>query len=216
MTGTWLIVEASLPNLQSHEGRQETIRNFVKPVIDMFQSNLNTFHFFFEPKGLLLRLRSEERFVNDTLKPYIEERLAALNMPNRSVRVEAGYSEQQDYGQGWEVALKIFEIGSRSAILQTDRTQLGIQFNEGKFGHLLLNQWGYSIEEEAHFHFRALIERLVVIFSGADFEMVERKLPQVLKETQTTFLQQIVDAVRLNMKESTQTISLRRNQSTLS
>jgi hypothetical protein len=195
-----------LPHLDTHEGRQEAIRRFVKPISEAFQPQLRTFHFFFEPNGLLLRLEAEDTIVSETIKPYIEKRLTEMAASNQSVRVDPGYTEQQDYGQGWELALRIFELGSRSAILAAENsagtTRLGSQFNEGKFVHLILNQWGYAISEEAVFHFNSVIERLAVIFSSGNMEVVARRVPQFLGEMQQTFLQQMTDIVKRKMSEA--------------
>jgi hypothetical protein len=148
-----LIAEAMLPNLGSREGRREAIREFVKPIMDRFQPNLQTFHFFFEPNALLLRLRADDRFVAETMRPYLEETLREMKMSTRSVQVEANYTEERDDGRGWELALKISETGSRSAILSSEaqigNIMLDTQYNEGKFVPLFLNQFGYSIEEDA-------------------------------------------------------------------
>jgi hypothetical protein len=205
MAIVWLIIETMIPNLDKHEGRREAIMKFVEPIVERFQANLQTFHFFFEPNGLLLRLRGEDGFLTGTIKPWVEEKLTQMNASSRSVRIEADYSEERDYGQGWELALKIFEIGSRSSILsgvsQTGRVQLGNEFNEAKFAHCLLNQWGYSIDEEAVLHFNTVVERYAVIFSSINFARVQAKLPQIIAEMQMQYLQQIADDIRRRMVE---------------
>lgn len=129
-----------------------------------------------------------------------------MTASKQSVRVDPGYTEEQDYGQGWELALRIFELGSRSAILAAEgsagATRLGSQFNEGKFVHLILNQWGYAIKQEVVFHFNSVVERLAVIFSAGNMEVVGRRVPQFLGEMQQIFLQQVADSVKRKMSES--------------
>jgi hypothetical protein len=145
------------------------------------------------------------RFLREELKPYIERMLSDMNAANPSVDADPGYTERGDYGEGWELSTKIFEVGSRSAILSaeadTGDITLGAQFNEGKFVHLLLNQWGYSVDREAVFHFNGVAERLAVLYSRGNPSLVERKLPQIMEELQNRFLQQIVDTVRGKMAE---------------
>jgi len=54
---------------------------------------------------------------------------------------------------------------------------VGKEFNEGKFMHLLLNQWGHLTRQETRLHFSIVGERLAVLYSGGNISLVERKLP---------------------------------------
>lgn len=204
MPSAWLIVEALFPNLQP----REAILTLVKPVVDRFQSSLETFHFFFEP-NLLLRLKADEALLTNEVKPYTERMLAGMSAVNQSVRIDPHYTEQSDYGDGWELATKIFEMGSRSAMLRAEadagNITLGPQFNEYKLTHLLLNQWGYSIDREAQFHFNKVGERLAMLsmlHHQRSQDFVERKLPSIIDEIRNRFLQEIVDTVERKMTES--------------
>lgn len=201
MTDVWLITTASLPNLDRHS----IIRSLVKPVIDNFQDNLSTFHFFFEPY-ILLRIKAEEDLITQQIQPYIERRLSELNATNPSVHIDPSYSEEPSYGEGWEIAQKMFEFGGRSAILKAEsdigNVQLGPEFNEGKFMHLLLNQWGYSTRQEALLHFKIVGERFAVIYSGTNIDLVRERLPQILSQLESRFFSQIEDSVRRTITES--------------
>jgi len=200
MTDSWLIVEANFPNLSP----RSIIRDFVNPVIDEFENSLSTFHFFFEPH-LLLRIKADRNFISEHIKPYVDRKLADLHVSNPSVRIDDSYTEEPDYRDGWGVAQRIFEFGSRSAILGAEseegRVQLGPQFNEGKFMHLLLNQWGYSRSQEAHLHLKVVGERLALIHSGSNIELVRTKLPQILRELENSFFPRIDDLVRRVMAQ---------------
>lgn len=195
MSNVWLIIEASFPNLRS----RDIIRNFVKPVVDKFQESISTFHFFFEPH-LLLRIRADKSMVTDEIIPFVNQKLTDLGVSNPSVDVNPNYSEQADYGEGWNVAQKLFEIGSLSAILKAEsdsgNVALGPQFNEGKFMHLLLNQWGHSTDQEARIHLNVVGERLAVLYSGGNICFVEEKLPQIISQLQGIHFQQIDSMVQ--------------------
>jgi hypothetical protein len=74
--------------------------------------------------------------------------------------------------------------------------KLGPQFNENKFMHLLLNQWGYAIDQEASIHLFAVAERLAMLFSEGDVELANKKLPDIWSRLQNKFLQEITDLVK--------------------
>jgi hypothetical protein len=200
MTDSWLIVEANFPDLNP----RSIIRDFVKPVIDESETSLSTFHFFFEPH-LLLRMKADKNSLVGKIKPYVDRKLADLHVSNPSVRIDDGYTEEPDYRDGWEIAKRMFEFGSKAAILKAEseggHVKLGSQFNEGKFIHLLLNQWGYSRSQEAHFHLKAVGERLALIHSGSSVELAKTKLPQILRELENDFFPRIDDMVRRIMAQ---------------
>ena len=200
MSSGWLIVEATFPSFK----RREVIRRVVKPVVDKFQRQLETFHFFFEPH-LLLRIKADERCLADGVKPYVEQILSSMNALSPSVHIDPHYTEEPDYGDGWDVATKIFELGSKSAILRAEadanNIRLGPQFNEGKLLHLVLNQWGYSVYQEATLHFRITVERLAMHFSRGNLDLLERKYPDIIKELQNGFWQEIVKVVSTKIAE---------------
>lgn len=207
MPSTWLIVEASFANLDRMESRREVVRRLVKPAVDKFHESLETFHFFFESQ-FLLRLKADESILRGEIKPHIERMLADMNAVNQSVRIDDQYTEELAYGDGWELAQRIFEIGSRSAILRAEadagNISLGSEFNEWKFVHLLLNQWGYSIYEEAIFHFRKVGERLArlsMLLHHFNQNALERKMPAIIQELQNRFWEQIADTVEKKMTE---------------
>ena len=194
MPDSWLIIEATFPNPDA----RSIITQFVKPVIDRFGRNLSTFHFFFEPY-LLLRIKADKNFIIQSIQPDVIQRLSALNAVGRSVRVDDSYTERPSYGDGWDVAQRIFELGSKSAILKAEsdvgNVTLGPQFNEGKFIHLLLNQSGRSRNQEAHFHLKCVGERLAVEYCGSNIGLVRRKLPQIIADLQNNFFPRIDNLV---------------------
>jgi len=200
ITDSWLIVEANFPDLSP----RSIIRDFVKPVIDECGNSLSTFHFFFEPH-LLLRMKADKNSLVERIKPYADRKLADLHVSNPSVRIDDGYTEEPDYRDGWEIAKRMFEFGSKAAILKAEseggHVQLGPQFNEGKFIHLLLNQWGHSRSQEAHFHLKTVGERLALIHSGSSVESAKTKLPQILRELENDFFPRIDDMVRRIMAQ---------------
>ena len=199
MSDRWLIVEADFQTLQN----QDIIRRFVKPIVDEFDGRFITFHFFFE-RQFLLRLKAEETLLTESVIPFIDRKLSALNAANRSVRVDAGYTEEHDYADGWQLAQRIFEVGSRLAILKSEASVgnvvAGPQLNEGKFVHLLLNQSGYSTGGEAEFHSERLVERLEMLYSGFNIALVNRKHGQILAELRNNF-QTIAELVNRRITE---------------
>lgn len=103
---------------------------------------MSTFHFFFEPY-LLLRIRADKDFIAQHIQPYVVQKISALKVVAPSIRIDDSYTEEPDYEDGWKVAHRIFELGSRSAVLKAEsevgNVRLEPQFNERKFVHLLLN-----------------------------------------------------------------------------
>jgi hypothetical protein len=201
MPDVWLIVEATFPNLQG----RDIIRRFVKPIVDEFDGRFVTFHFFFE-RQFLLRMKAEERLHTESIMPFIERKLTELNATNRNVRLDRGYTEEHDYADGWVLAQRIFENGSRASILiaeaQAGNATAGPQFNEGKFVHLVLNQCGYTIEREASFHFDRLVERLEMLYSGFNLDTVNRKHHSICEEVWNSFGQPIKQLVGARITES--------------
>jgi len=99
---------------------------------------------------------------------------------------------QADYSfgeEGWLYAQRFLEIGSRIALLSRlvrygkkplSAGRLDSQFNEGKFVHLLLNQYGYSTTDEANFHSLGTIERTLRSFQiFSKLESVEKSLQEL-------------------------------------
>jgi hypothetical protein len=201
MSNTWLIVEASFPALDA----RNIIRTFVKPIIDHFENSIVTFHFFFEPH-LLLRIESEEDFVIRQLRPYVEQKLGELKAVIKSVIIDGKYSEAPNYRDGWEVAKKMFEYGSRAAIkiaeCEIQAITLGSDFNEGKFMHLLLNQFGHDRRQEAIIHLKVVGERLAIEYSNGNMKKVEERLPEICRQLRTQFFPQIDGLVKTAMTKS--------------
>ncbi len=200
MPDVWLIAEATFPNLQS----RDVIRRFVKPIVDEFDSRFSTFHFFFE-RQFLLRVKADERLHTESIIPFIESKLTELNATNRNVRLDRGYTEEHDYADGWALAQRIFENGSRASILiaeaEAANATAGPQFNEGKFVHLLLNQCGRTIEREASFHFDRFIERLEMHYSGYKVDTVNRKHGGICQEVWNSFGERIKQIVKTRIAE---------------
>lgn len=185
------------------QGR-EIIRRFVKPIADEFDGRFVTFHFFFE-QLFLLRVKADERLQSESIMPFVERKLTELNAMSCNVRLDRGYTEEPDYLEGWGLAQRIFEDGSRAALLMADaevgNARAGPQFNESKFIHLLLNHCGYSTELEAGFHFESLVERLEMLHSGYNMDIVNGKHRQIFKEAWNSFYRPIEQLVRTRIAE---------------
>lgn len=152
---------------------------FVKPIVDEFDSRFTAFHFFFErQRQFFLRMKADENLHTESIIPFANRKLDELNAANRNVRLDRGYTEEQDYSNGWILAQRMFENGSRAALLMAEAeagiATVGTQFNKGKFVHLILNQCGDTIGKEASFHFDRFIERLEVHYSGLNLDTVNR------------------------------------------
>jgi hypothetical protein len=200
MPDVWLIAEADFPNLQS----RDIVLRFVKPIVDEFDTRLTTFHFFFE-RQFLLRVKADENLHTESIIPFVNRKLTELNATGRNVRLDRGYTEERDYGNGWSLAQKIFENGSRAAMLMAEAeagsATVGVQFNTGKFVHLLLNQSGHTIPNEASFHFERFIERLEVIYSNFNFDIVNRKHQGITQEVWNAFGERIQDIVKTRIAD---------------
>jgi len=200
MQGVWLIAEADFPNLQS----RDIVLRFVKPIVDEFDTRLTTFHFFFE-RQFLLRVKADENLHTESIIPFVDRKLTELNATNRNVRLDRGYTEEPDYGEGWNLAQRIFENGSRAAMLMAEAEAggaiTGLQFNAGKFVHVLLNECGHNLGQEAQFHFDRFIERLEVIYSYPNFDIVNRKHRGITQEIWNSFGERIQEIVKTRIAE---------------
>jgi hypothetical protein len=176
----------------------------VKPIVDEFESRFTTFHFFFE-RQFLLRVRADENLHTASIIPFVNRKLTELNATDLNVRLDRGYTEEPDYLDGWPLAQKMFETESRTAILMAEaeagNVRAGPQFNEGKFIHLLLNQRGCTTDREALFHFETAIERLEMLFSENNMELVSRKHRAIYQEVWNSFGERIQEIVKTRIDE---------------
>ena len=62
--------------------------------------------------------------------------------------------------------------------------------------HLILNQWGHSIEQEARIHLDRVGERLAMHYSQGNIDLLRRKLPHIVGELLVRYFPQIDEFVR--------------------
>ncbi|MDO9333156.1 MAG: hypothetical protein Q7T57_01350 [Dehalococcoidales bacterium] len=181
MTETW--EEIQLPLLAINAvNHNKLLLNYVRPVVNLLQEALDSFHFFYEPGPcFLLRIRlatgKNEQDVwrvleNETNK--VKELLSADPTKGQYV------GEEKQFGlDGWPVVMRLFEAGSRLALVLTDNAaSKGPEFHVGKLVHCFLNQLGYNTIDEANLHHQLTVERLLMAFG------VFQKLENLKKQTE--------------------------------
>jgi hypothetical protein len=155
---------------------------FVSPTVKELESRgiIKTFHFLFEPDPHFF-LRIEPNSPNDLekVKHVVRKHLSAIRdllVTHAEEQEFTSYSgEAEDYGvDGWFVAKRVFEMGSKMAIAQIDSAfRKGRKFDEGKILHCFLNSIGHSVfgiikndkfvTSEAMFHLKQFIARIMII-----------------------------------------------------
>jgi hypothetical protein len=149
------------------------ILDFVKPVVDNFMVNdsLKSFHFFYEGDRLELRLEMDDEISRDEVRNAMNMHLHKVADLVEITRCDAVdyYPEIGDHQfgiDGWEIAKRVFEYGSRLAIAFLDpKSRKGKLLREGKLIHCMLNSLNYDTSGEKIFHIAQAIEREVVILS---------------------------------------------------
>lgn len=196
---TWLITQF----YASFEKMDLAILEVVGPVTREFERDIETFHFFREPGHLLFRILCKDG-KEETVKSSILTMAAPLRADGTLSEVkswkDANYSEADSFGEdGWKVAQRFFELGSRLGMMRTeyshDGKQLPWNFNEGKFVHLILNQWGYAVGQEADFHFKTSGERLALLRFKFDPGNTRKYLPEILARMYSETFPKIIDIV---------------------
>ena len=146
---------------------------FVKPLIEKFSNRIITFHHLFEPQ-LLVRVNADEAVIGEMM-PFIQQKLSEVKCRLIKQEMNPKYNERQDYGEGWDLALRVLELGSRAAILKFDRPQaLGRKFDQIYFSHLFLNAEGLSFLQEWAIHYNEALGRLALDISNGDPEVAAR------------------------------------------
>lgn len=158
---------------------------FIKPVIKELEKNgsIETFHFFFEPYLSFRILPTTEEKIDDVetaVKNHLKEISDFIDLKRAQEPFVDYLGEANDYGEdGWLITKKFFECCSRMAIGRVNpEFKKKKQFNEGKFVHCFLNQWGYNILREAFFHQGGSLERTVVWLS-LQLESFDEKLKKI-------------------------------------
>lgn len=180
------------------------ILDFVKTIVDYFEArnSLKSFHFFYEGDRLELRLELGDGISRDEVKNVTRKYLSEVDDLVNTTRhdVVNYYPEVGDhqYGiDGWEIAKKTFEYGSRLAIaLLNPEFRKGKILREGKLIHCILNSLNYGKSEEKTFHITQAVEREVMIISQ------ERKVKpeNVNVEEATQRVKDSLDKLKIYMK----------------
>ncbi len=88
-------------------------------------------------------MKADEDLHTESIIPFVNRKLDELNAADRHVRLDRGYTEEQDYSDGWMLAQRMFENWSRAALLmakaETGIATAGPQFNKEKVVYLILN-----------------------------------------------------------------------------
>lgn len=120
---------------------QRLVLKLIKPVLkDLEETNiLETFHFLFEPgPHLLFRIKpnktSDFEKVKNVVKGYLKEIQDFIVAKPENELFTVYQGEVKDFGEDvWEIAKKVFEMGSRMAVGQLDpEFKKQKKFDEGK------------------------------------------------------------------------------------
>jgi len=149
------------------------ILGFIKPVTDYFKVRdlLKSFHFFYEGDRLELRLELGDGVSRDEVKSIFRKYLAkVIDLVDAAksdiVNYQPEVRDDQFGVDGWEIAKKVFEYGSKLAIAVRDvEFRKGKLLHEGKLIHCMLDSVGYDWRRERDFHIMEAIEREIVIMS---------------------------------------------------
>ena len=181
MSESWVQVNLWFRELDP-TGFQRFLLDFVSPTIKEVESGgiIKTFHFFFEGNPtFLLRIEpnspNELEKVRHVAQKYLST-IRNLLVAHPEEEMFTNYpGEAADYGEdGWMIAKKIFEMGSRTSIANVDSTfRKGRKFEEGKMLHCFLNSVGYStfglsihnklVTKEAMFHLDEFVGRMLIL-----------------------------------------------------
>jgi hypothetical protein len=156
--------------------------DFVSPTIKEVESGgiIKTFHFLYESNPtFLLRIEPNSSNELEKVKNIARKHLSAIRdllvAHNEEEEFTSYSGEAEDYGEdGWVIAKKVFEMGSRTAIGKVDSTfRKGRKFEEAKMLHCFLNSIGFSafglsrddkfVTKEASFHLDQFIGRMLII-----------------------------------------------------
>lgn len=209
MEKNWIKLGLSLHEIKNlNEEEKKKLLLVVTPIIEKLKEKniLETFHFFFEPfLDLRFQIKKEDdipkakEFILSLINQELpKEKIFVISkngrfFPKNSPEFSEYFGEEEDFGKdGWMIAKKFFEIGSRFALCKMDENKDRVilkkvggviegKFDEGKFIHLILNQLGYSTPDEAQFHLNRFFERLMRIYGSYDkaFEEFKRILEKI-------------------------------------
>ena len=166
-----LVFSKKFYTLDRESRHKRLILGIVKPLVDYFVSRrvLNSFHFFYEGNRLEIRLELSEDVhrndVNNLFRKYVDNVADLIDADQSGI---ADYQpEVKEYGtDGWEIAKKMFEYGSRLAVgLVDSKFRKGELLRESKLIHCMLVSLGYDAREEKKFHIMCAIEREIIIMS---------------------------------------------------
>ena len=158
---------------------RDIVLGITKPIASRLRGEdwVRSFHYFFEDDPHLLfrvEVGDDERVdvAKDLVKKVLDEDARQIIDEFDVDRPYAG--EAESYGEnGWNIAKRVFELGSRMAIsLFDEKFDRGKSFQQTKLIHCFLNPQGV---QEADFHLDTFIGR-VLIESG------KTKLDQVARE----------------------------------
>jgi len=165
-----------------NEGKQnEVLLTLIKSLIQRLKStfNIKSYHFLFEPEILFRVL---------TIPDHVEKIKGLISnlQQNESVR-EVKYpstpyeGERHSFGEdGWKTTYKFLEAGSDFALDLIDpNVRKGSHFNRIAFSHYFLNQTGFNPLQEASFHLKASIERMLIMMHQSHIRPLNEKIAQL-------------------------------------
>lgn len=171
-------------NIFVHEGRQkEVLLGIIKPLVLRLRSDFGiiAYHFLHEPDN-------EIRFRVLTTTDKVEKiRGLTANLRTREQIRDVRYpetpyeGERQSFGEdGWKTTYKFLEAGSDFALdLMDNNTRKGAYFDPVYFSHLFLNQLGLNQLDEAIFHFKCSMERMLTIVDSTQIAPLRDKVTQL-------------------------------------
>jgi len=184
-------------NIFVNEGTQnEVLLNLIKPLVQRLRSGfrIEAYHFLHEPNNEIRFRVLTNRTRVETIKGLID------NLQSREQVREVRYpetpyqGERHSFGEdGWKTTYKFLEAGSDFALDLIDpNARKGSHFNRIAFSHYFLNQTGFNQLQEASFHLKASIERMLTIMHQSYIRPINEKITQLeariqaLEEPQST------------------------------
>jgi hypothetical protein len=153
-----------LDNLQY----QRLLLSVIKPTIQELEESheLVSFHFLFEPQHELFRIRLSTPSSIERVKQLVREQLEQVKdlVVTEDPKLYGEYSgEAGHFGEdGWQLAQKMFEMGTRLAIAMADpEFSKEIGFQPGKIVHCMMNPNFGSMEYK--FYLEQFVGRIMAI-----------------------------------------------------
>ena len=148
----------------------------VKPIVDHFKGQIETWHFLIEP-CIRFRIRAQQASQLSAVRTKIESVLTPLkgneitdfyygNHGSPETPTNKYEGEEKDFGvKGWQITQKLMECSSNAAIEMITKSPLekSVDWYAERCMHFFLNQIGYNRYEEASLYNLLSIGNLLIV-----------------------------------------------------